>query len=620
MSPVTIPHASSAAAAHSGIIDSGPCPEPAARPPPDRGPAGGSRMRRDHLPRLLRSLLPHLRKSGKGKEADAGPASPHLRTAMQRAELLFGEKTPQDKRAAQAAAVRNIDFYLANNPGQPVDPRVRELLVLCDETVDDVQSHALPYGRPNVFVTNWDGIGGRSLRHPASPNADEMLARAYLSKIAREIDSGAEASGIEQRCQRFASASLFTGCMSCGGYADLFALALQQRCAELKLTEHETIRIDSAAWPRLNGKRVDHECCAVTYTRDNGRDPKVEATIICDPWAQMNTPILAQHSRLEGWTVRGSYDPKAFDAAATRGAIDAYLREADDLYASVRHSDTLRLRLSCLRFSLGLADSKKAYSIDDPFFGISRRQHLDFANPGVKLPRKRRPTHASARQSDLVRAALADPKSRDPRDVAHAMLECPADRNWFDRWTGGLDLPRESQALQGALTFRLEDGAGALGKAIELGRGDLLKSLGRVLKHGDRGGIGPEQWKDALLDRDANGDPALVRMLRAAQRPGTFVEGMAADTVRRFGKLLKALPETERQACLRAIFDAPGLPGILHKRIDLPCLDELIELLPAYEDGDDSKPAALDSRYRTALEQLRAEWSRPGAAHAGGAD
>jgi hypothetical protein len=336
----------------------------------------------------------------------------NLGKARARCNELLAPKSSAARRKESEAA---IDYYLTNNYpfSQPIPPKVRELMVLFDMAIRDVH-HAFPYGRGNVLVRKRDALAGNAGDKPNEFDVSESMRKNGLTELGRHIGiagdvgaSSAEQDEVQTRL-RYAASQMLLGAGSCSAYADTLAAASMERLPELELSNDESLQLRIIGHDdgtiRLDDIELDHTICEAAFTDENGNT----YSIILDPWSDMNTPIMKEHSRYEYGeeAVACSYEDPA---VPYKQVFLDYMNDAHQRLPETLDNDFLRVTLELNDETIQTADPDKNYSLTEPHQGFVTRESLNTVKEGVKLPVRegtalvtRRPSISSAQENDFL--------------------------------------------------------------------------------------------------------------------------------------------------------------------------------------------------------------------------
>lgn len=475
--------------------------------------------------------------------------------------------------------VRNaVDFYLRNNRFQtPNPPAVKIILELLYQATQDLHE-ALPYGRGNVLVRDETADGTEQAGVPF--DLKKSASKIYLTTLAEHLFYQMPDSDDSEAVIRNAACALYTGSAACLGYASLLAALLAHRCAKLALASGEEIRIEVIDNPvtLANDRREESEHVLVraTFIAKNG-NPFI---FHCDPWAEMNFPVLQEHSQYQ----RGQSTAMPVEGKAYPLKLDALMQDVSAASKIIRNSLNFKTEIRERNRILKFADPGAPYSLTNSLAGFVVREQLDKTHQHVRLaPGVRggtagqiRPGPAasiiSGSHNELVQLATIG------IDVwmAHAMAS-------FDEWCASLELPREHGQLYDALMFALPDGGSLVHEALMANRSEILSSIEALMRRPDMGGMTDRQWADVLYAPSKSGAPAI---LLAA---GVLEPDEAVELVRRWESLLDRLPAAQATEVLDKIFGARFAhndESILEYQVDQGMSGKLagalLDLLPAH--------------------------------------
>jgi hypothetical protein len=173
-----------------------------------------------------------------------------------------------------------------------------------DMAIRDVHG-AFPYGRGNVLVRNRDALAGNAGNNPNGINVTESTSKNGLTELGRHLGLASESNSASTQTDQIhvglqlAASQLLLGSTTCSGYVDALAAASMARLSRIRLPDGGTLQlkvIGHGDGPiRLDDVALDHNICEATFTDKDG----MAFPIILDPWADMNTPILKEHSKYQ---------------------------------------------------------------------------------------------------------------------------------------------------------------------------------------------------------------------------------------------------------------------------------------------------------------------------------
>jgi hypothetical protein len=316
--------------------------------------------------------------------------------------------SPERRKESEVA----IDFYLENNPHQPVPPIVRDLMIMFDMAIRDVH-RAFPYGRGNVLVRNRDALAGNAGKNPNGINVTESASKNGLTELGRHLGLASESNSASTQTDQIhvglqlAASQLLLGSTSCSGYVDALAAASMARLSQIRLPDGGTLQlkvIGHGDGPiRLDDVALDHNICEATFTDKDG----TAFPIILDPWADMNTPILKEHSKYQygDEAIDYSYDDPTMPYQET---MVKCMHEASGNLQENLYNEFVELVLDEGDEAIQSADPDKDYPLSRTHEGFVTRESLNTVKEGVILPVRegtdavtRRPSISSTQKNAL---------------------------------------------------------------------------------------------------------------------------------------------------------------------------------------------------------------------------
>jgi hypothetical protein len=263
-------------------------------------------------------------------------------------------------------------------------------MIVFDMAIRDVH-RAFPYGRGNVLVRNRDALAGNAGKNPNGINVTESTSKNGLTELGRHLGLASESNSASTQTDQIqvglqlAASQLLLGSTSCSGYVDALAAASMARLSQIRLPDGGTLQlkvIGHGDGPiRLDDVELDHNICEATFTDKDG----MAYPIILDPWAEMNTPILKEHSKYQygDEAIDYSYDDPSLPYQET---MAKYMREASGNLQGNLYNDFVELVLEEGDEAIQSADPDKDYSLTGTHEGFVTRESLNTVKEGVILP------------------------------------------------------------------------------------------------------------------------------------------------------------------------------------------------------------------------------------------
>lgn len=322
---------------------------------------------------------------------DAGHRAQNLEQALQRLEMLFASKPPEQRAQDLAQSAAMIDHYLDNNHfSTPVPAEVRDAMIALDADINSVHQ-AMPYGRGNVLVQHAAG---------AEVDRERTLQKTSLmilaQRMAKTIPAG-RCDAIERSVQH-AAMGILTGAASCETYAYTLALVAARRCNQMGLGDYAQIEIYAA--PKLAGgaARINHAYVAMTYTDEEEEVHR----IVLDPWADKNRVMLEEHGLYRKAKLKEDGAHLEMVDHRIPGLIAAQMKHASDRFLETAcNNQTDGATFSGMEDALRGHDPAQRYDVQHSLAGYVDAT-VDFAQAGVQGANARRPSVSAEERSPLI--------------------------------------------------------------------------------------------------------------------------------------------------------------------------------------------------------------------------